>query len=104
MNIASAPAIIERASVAAYDGPSVAIVRARVANAIDGAAPNKPAKLLGFRMSPSAENADTTAPPTRKRNSITFHIEPYRKTEDSHQIPTNPTNPLIYFFPLAYIA
>src|SRR5580704_1091261 len=91
--MASAPAIIERASVDAYDGLSVASVRARVANATEGAAPNKPAKLFGLRMSPSAENADTTVPPIRKRNSITFNMEPCRETEDSqHHTSTNAQN------------
>jgi hypothetical protein len=38
-NSAAAPAIMERASIAAYDLPSLAIVSASVADATDGAAP-----------------------------------------------------------------
>ena len=34
-----------------------------VARAIDGAAPNRPAKLFGRKLSPSAANADTAIPP-----------------------------------------
>ena len=41
---------MERASVAAYEGPSVATVRPNVAGATEGAAPNNPAKLLGLRV------------------------------------------------------
>jgi hypothetical protein len=40
-----------------------------VASATDGAAPNRPAKLFGRRMSPTVTNADTTMPPTKKRTT-----------------------------------
>jgi hypothetical protein len=65
---AIAPAIMERASLAAYQGPSVAIVKPSVARAIDGAAPNNPAKLFGLRIFPNVENAETKRPPIRNRN------------------------------------
>ena len=65
---AIAPAIMERASRAAYQEPSVAIVKASVARAIDGAAPNNPAKLFGLRIFPKVANAETKSPPTRNRN------------------------------------
>jgi len=42
-------------------------LRRNVARATDGAAPNNPAKLLGFRASPRTAKNDTTAPPTMKR-------------------------------------
>jgi hypothetical protein len=64
---ASAPTIIERASIAAKSLPFVAIVSPRVASATEGAAANKPAKLLGLRMSPRAANNDTMRPPMAKR-------------------------------------
>ena len=35
----------------------------RVARAIEGAAPNRPAKLLGRKVSPSAAKAETAIPP-----------------------------------------
>ncbi len=65
---AIAPAIMERASRAAYQEPSVAIVKPSVARAIDGAAPNNPAKLFGLRIFPKVANAETKSPPTRNRN------------------------------------
>src|SRR5258705_197061 len=40
-----------------------------VASATDGAAPKRPAKVLGRRTSPSMAKADTTAPPTMKRRT-----------------------------------
>jgi len=42
-------------------------VMASVANAIDGAAPKRPAKLFGRRMSPNAANVETAMPPATKR-------------------------------------
>src|ERR1700693_1472559 len=66
---AIAPAIMERASSAAYQEPAVAIVNASVARAIDGAAPNNPAKLFGLRIFPKVANAETKSPPTRNRNN-----------------------------------
>jgi len=56
---AIAPAIMEWASVEAYDVPSVATVSPKVASATDGAAPNSPAKVFGFNRSPMIANADT---------------------------------------------
>ena len=44
--------VLSRASRAAYQEPSVAIVKASVASAIDGVAPNNPAKLFGLRIFP----------------------------------------------------
>jgi hypothetical protein len=38
-----------------------------VARATDGAAPNRPAKLLGRSKSPSTANSNTTSPPRTKR-------------------------------------
>jgi hypothetical protein len=80
---AVAPAIIERASKAAYREPSVAMVKPSVARAIDGAAPNSPAKLFGFSTFPKAANAETKSPPTRNRNksdltTATPNIPQYR--------------------------
>jgi hypothetical protein len=68
----NAPAIMERASVAAYIFPFAAIVRPRVASAMEGAAPNNPAKLLGFSTSPNAANADTTIPPITNLKTRSF--------------------------------
>src|ERR1700688_4942416 len=67
-----APAIMERASVAAYIFPFAAIVSPRVASAMDGAAPNNPAKLFGFSTSLRAANADTATPPIRNRKIRSF--------------------------------
>src|ERR1700745_3494283 len=46
-----------------------------VASAMDGAAPKRPAKLLGRRTSPSSANALITAPPIRnlRTNSSIRH-------------------------------
>ena len=60
---ANAPAIIDRPSTATKGAPFCATVIKIVAKAIDGAAPNKPAKLFGRNISPSAANADTATPP-----------------------------------------
>lgn len=43
------------------------MVRPSVASATEGAAPNKPAKLLGFNASPRAANNDTMKPPKTNR-------------------------------------
>jgi hypothetical protein len=43
------------------------MVKPKVASAIDGAAPNNPAKLLGRNASLSIAKRLTTRPPTRKR-------------------------------------
>ncbi len=69
---ASAPAIMEFASVAAYALPSLAIVSPKVASAIDGAAPNNPAKLFGLNKSPRSANTETATPPIRNRININF--------------------------------
>ena len=66
-NRAIAPTIIERASEAAYNFPSVQIVRPSVARATDGAAANRPAKVLGFMTSPMIANSETISPPMMKR-------------------------------------
>ena len=71
---ATAPAIMERASTAAYQEPSVAIVKPSVAKATDGAAPNSPAKLLGLRVFPKVANAETKRPPTKNRNKSDLRI------------------------------
>src|SRR5215472_214092 len=67
-----APAAMERASSTAYELPSAAIVKPRVANATEGAAPNSPAKFLGLSELPSAAKAETTRPPTQNRSNRTF--------------------------------
>src|SRR3569832_1332953 len=41
----------------------------RVASATDGAAPPRPAKLLGLTTSPSKAKTDTKKPPTAKRTT-----------------------------------
>jgi len=72
----NAPATMERASVAAYVFPLAAMVSPRVASAMDGAAPNNPAKLFGFSTSPKAANADTTIPPITNRKIRSFTYTP----------------------------
>ena len=71
---AIAPAIMERASTAAYQEPSLAIVKPSVARATDGAAPNNPAKLFGFRIFPKVANTETKSPPTKNRNKSDFRM------------------------------
>jgi hypothetical protein len=66
---AALPASIERASTAAYIFPFPSMVIPNVANAIEGAAPNNPAKLFGFKTSPRTAKTETTRPPTKKRIS-----------------------------------
>jgi hypothetical protein len=56
---ANAAASIERASMAAYVGPSEQVVSMSVVKATDGAAPKSPAKLFGFRTSPKAAKQET---------------------------------------------
>ncbi len=46
----------------------------RVARATDGAAPNKPAKLVGLKMVPIVAKADTTNPPMRNRTNTSGKI------------------------------
>ena len=65
-----APKIIDRASVAANNLPSLKIVNPRVPIATEGAAAKRPAKLLGFNASANAANSDTTRPPMMNRNRI----------------------------------
>ena len=48
-----------------------------VARAIDGAAPNRPAKLFGRKVSPSAANADTAIPPARNRKPYSSIVAPW---------------------------
>src|SRR5580700_6767662 len=67
---------MERASVAAYILPLAAIVSPRVASAMEGAAPNNPAKLFGLSTSPKAANAETTIPPITKRKIRSFTRPP----------------------------
>ena len=55
------------------DFPSVRIVSPKVPRAREGAAANKPVKLLGLRTSRKAANKETVRPPTTKRN-ITWII------------------------------
>ncbi len=66
---AIAPGTMECASIAAYPAPSRRMAKPRVASAIDGAAPNSPAKLWGLNRSLRAANSETNTPPTRNRNS-----------------------------------
>src|ERR1700730_408056 len=65
---------MERASSAAYTGPCRKIAKPSVARAIEGAAPNNPAKLLGLNRSPIRANVETRVPPIRKRKRSSFHI------------------------------
>ena len=69
-NKAMAPKIIDLASVAANNFPSLQIVNPSVPIATEGAAAKSPAKLLGFNASANAAKSDTTRPPIRKRKRI----------------------------------
>jgi hypothetical protein len=71
-NRAIAPKIIDLASTAANNFPSLKIVNPSVPIATEGAAAKRPAKLLGFNASANAANSDTTRPPmmNRKRTCI----------------------------------
>src|SRR5438105_1340087 len=51
----------------------MATVSPRVASATEGAAPKRPAKLLGFSRSPKTAKAETTIPPVRNRSRISFN-------------------------------
>jgi hypothetical protein len=66
---AALPTTMERASTAEYVFPFASIVIPSVASAIEGAAPNNPAKLFGFKTSPRTAKTETTRPPTKKRIS-----------------------------------
>jgi len=74
---ATAPAIIERHSTLAYNLPSFATPRAKVAKATDGAAPNNPAKLVGLNTPPIIAKVETTAPPIRNRIIVSKLESPY---------------------------
>jgi hypothetical protein len=43
------------------------MVMASVPSATDGAAPKRPAKLRGLKMSPNAAKPETASPPMKKR-------------------------------------
>jgi hypothetical protein len=58
---------------------------ASVASATDGAAPNRPAKLLGRRTSLSTAKADTMTPPTRKRTRYSGHFAFFRVSPGAHR-------------------
>src|SRR5579872_5111240 len=45
------------------------MVMPMVASAMEGAAPNSPAKLLGLKISASTAKIETTAPPIKKRRT-----------------------------------
>src|SRR5438067_1256057 len=64
---AAEPMSIDRPSIAAYWPPCFKSARVSVAKPTEGAAPKRPAKLFGRKMSPSNANAETTIPPARKR-------------------------------------
>src|ERR1700726_312629 len=68
---ANAPIIIDRPSTATKGPPFCDRGMTIVASAIEGAAPNKPAKLFGRNVSLNAANAGTAMPPAinRKRYS-----------------------------------
>jgi acetyl-CoA carboxylase alpha subunit len=69
-NKAMAPKIIDLASVAANNLPSLKIVNPSVPIATEGAAAKSPAKLLGFNASANAAKSDTTRPPIMNRKRI----------------------------------
>src|SRR5262249_33820288 len=66
---------MERPSRAAYAAPWFEKAIASVASAIDGAAPNNPAKLLGRKRSPRTAKAETANPPMKKR--MRYSITPF---------------------------
>ena len=50
-----------------------------VASAIEGAAPNRPAKLFGRRASPKAANMETASPPAMNRNKYSSNgAQPFK--------------------------
>ena len=64
---------------AAYAAPFVTTASPNEASATEGAAPNKPAKLLGFNSSPRTANKETIVPPTRNRiRSCVMKVSPLR--------------------------
>jgi hypothetical protein len=60
--------------MAANGAPFWDTVIRSVAMAIDGAAPNRPAKLLGRRVSLSAANANTAIPPAKPHSILRHHF------------------------------
>src|SRR4029077_12259002 len=82
----AAPTTMDRASRAAYAFPSAKTVSPSVASAIDGAAPNRPAKLFGFSTSPREANSDTIMPPIRNRNKYCNKGGSYRGAHVIYQI------------------
>lgn len=54
-----------------------------VARATEGAAERSPAKLLGFKTSPSRENADTTVPPTSTRIRMSLVMDSSARRESA---------------------
>src|SRR5579859_5686725 len=73
-----APRIIEWASIAAYCFPSFITVRASVASATEGAAPNNPAKVFGFKRAEMNEKTQTTRPPIKKRTMMSVKLSSVR--------------------------
>jgi len=61
---------IERLSMAAYILPFSRATSPKLAGATDGAAENRPAKLLGFKASPNAANRQTTEPQSKNATRI----------------------------------
>ena len=57
------------AVVEAGDRATVVLHVGGLRSATEGAALKMPEKLFGRKMSPSTANAETTAPPTRKRRT-----------------------------------
>src|SRR5438105_12062928 len=86
---ASEPIIMERPSIAAYVGPRFQKAMVRVASATDGAAPNKPAKLLGRKRSPRTAKIETANPPMKKRMTYSVtslsHVCSFRETARDHR-------------------
>jgi hypothetical protein len=83
--MASGATIIERPSIAANGAPFCDEVIRSVARPIEGAAPNRPAKLLGRKVSPSAANAETASPPIRNRKPYSS-IVPILEPSDSYSL------------------
>jgi hypothetical protein len=50
------------------------MVSSKVARATDGAALNRPAKLLGLKISPKKAKSETERPPYQKSNQYVFHL------------------------------
>lgn len=67
---------IDRPSIAANSGPFRNNAMEMVASAMDGAAPNKSAKLLGRKTSERAANPETEIPAIRKRRMYSNIVRP----------------------------